>query len=167
MSLFSSAALSTFKMSKKRKYALSALSGLADKRLPREDNNMWKTLIDSSRGYTYLARILARILDLLRRNVSVSHSGPAGLSPYQKVLWTIFAGDRFNSYQAIENRRGTPSFQIEEVNNILFLCGRKMAEDTTSAQPSIHKQDAHYLLKGTVTPNIFSLKSGPKGCKDL
>ena len=108
---------------------------------------MWKTLIDSRRGYTYSARVQARILDLLRKNSSVSHSGPASLSPYHKALWSIFAGEQSNSYQAIENRRGTPSFQIEEVNNILFLCGRKMAEDTISAQPSIHKQYAHYLLK--------------------
>jgi hypothetical protein len=48
-----------------------------------EDNNMWKTLIDSRRGYTYSARVLARILNLLRRNGSVSHSGPADLSPYR------------------------------------------------------------------------------------
>ena len=59
----------------------------------------------------------------------------------------MFAEERSNGYQTIQNRRGTPSFPIEEVNNILFLCGRKMAEDTTSDQPSIHKQDAHYLLE--------------------
>ena len=104
-------------------------------------------LEDSRRGYTYSAKILARILGLLRKNGNVSHSGPTDLSPYQKALWAIFAGERSNSYQAIQNRRHTPSFKIEEVNNILFLCGRKMAEDTISGQPSIHKEDAHYLLK--------------------
>ena len=33
-----------------------------------------------------------------------------------------------------------------------------------------HKSWIEFLydsLQGTVTPNIFSLKSGPKGCKDL
>lgn len=29
----------------------------------------------------------------------------------------------------------------------MFLCGRQMAEDITSTQPSIHRQDAHHLLK--------------------
>ena len=153
VSIFSSAALSTFKMSKKRNYALNARSGLADKCLPRQDNNMWKTLIDNRRGYTYSARVLARILGLLRRYGRVSHSGPAGISPYQKALWAIVAGERSNSYQAIENRWGTPSFQIEEVNNVLFLCGRKMAEETMSAQPLIHKQNTHYLLKDS--PDIW------------
>ena len=53
VSVLSSAALSTFKVSKKRKYALSARSGLADKSLPPKDNNLWKTLIASRRGYTH------------------------------------------------------------------------------------------------------------------
>ena len=66
---------------KKRKYDLSARSGLADKRLPPQDNNTWKTLIDSRQGYMYSARILLRIFGLLRRNGIVSHSGPTGLSP--------------------------------------------------------------------------------------
>ena len=98
VSILSSAALSTFKMSKERRYALSARSGLADKRSPPQDNNIWKTLIDSRRGCTYSAKILARILGLPRRNGSVSHSGPTSLSLYQKALWAIFAGERPNSY---------------------------------------------------------------------
>ena len=93
VSILSSTALSTFKVSKKRKYALSARSGLADKRLPPEDNNLWKTLIASRRGYTHSAKVLARILALLLRSGSVSHSRPAGLSPYQKALWAIFAAE--------------------------------------------------------------------------
>ena len=62
-------------------------------------------------------------------------------------MWTLFTAERANSYHAIENRRGTPSFKIEEVNNFSFLCGRNMAEDLTSTQPLIHRQDAHHLLK--------------------
>ena len=93
VSVLSSAALSSFKVSKKRKHALSARSGLADKRLPPKDNNLWKTLIASRRGYTHSAKILARILAVLRRKGSVSHSGPADLSPYQKALCAIFAGE--------------------------------------------------------------------------
>lgn len=61
-------------------------------------------------------------------------------------MWTLFAAERANSYHAIENRRGSPSFKIEEVSNILFLCGRKMGKDLTSPQPSIHKQDTHHIL---------------------
>ena len=147
VAVFSSAALSSLKVSKKSKYALSARSGLADKRLPPKDNNLWKTLIASRQGYTHSAKILARVLTLLRRKGSVSHSGPADLSPYQKALWAIFAAERPNSYRAIENRRGTPAFTVTEVSNILFLCGRKMADDPTSEQPSIHNQDSHYLLQ--------------------
>ena len=87
-------------------YALSARSGLADKRPHCQDNNIWKQLIDSRRGYIYSAKILARILGLLRKNDCVSHTEPNSLSPYQKGLWAIFAA---------------ASFQIEEVNYILFL----------------------------------------------
>ena len=47
VSVFSSAALSTFKMSRKRMSAISARSGIADKRPPQEDRNMWKTLLES------------------------------------------------------------------------------------------------------------------------
>ena len=135
------------KCQKKRMYALSARSGLADKCPPPQDNNIWKQLIASRQGYIYLAKILAWIHGLLMKNGNVSHTGPNNLSPYQKGLRAIFAKERSKSYQTIQNRRGTPSFPIEEVNNILFLCGRKMTEDTTSDQPSIHKQDAHYLLE--------------------
>ena len=53
VSILSSAALSTYKMSKKRRYALSARSGLADKRPPPQNNSIWKTLIDSRQGFTY------------------------------------------------------------------------------------------------------------------
>ena len=129
VSVFSTAALSTFKMSRKRMSAISARSGIADKRPPQEDKNMWKTLLESHRGHTYSVRVLARIISLLRKRGSVSHSGPAGLSPHQKAMWTLFAAERVNSYHAFENRRGTPSFKIEEVSNILFLCGRKITED--------------------------------------
>jgi hypothetical protein len=71
-------------------------------------------------------RVLARIISLLRKRGSVSISGPAGLTPHQKAMWTLFAEERANRYHAIENRRGSPSFKVEEVSNILFLCGRKM-----------------------------------------
>ena len=105
VSVFSSAALSTFKMSRKRMSAISARSGIAGKRPPQENRNMWKTLLESCRGHTYSVRVLARIISLLRRRDSVSHSGPAGLSPLQKAMWTLFAAERANSYRAIENRR--------------------------------------------------------------
>ena len=59
----------------------------------------------------------------------------------------MFAAERENSYNTIQNRKGTPSFPILEESNILFLCGRKMAEEPTNGYPSIHKQEDHYLLK--------------------
>ena len=73
--------------------------------------------------------------------------GRLAYAPPHKAMWTLFAEERENSYNAIENRRGSPSFKIEEVSNVLFLCGRKMGEDETSPQPSIHKQDSHHILK--------------------
>ena len=108
---------------------------------------MWKALLESRRGQSYSVRVLARIISFLRKKGSVSNSGPAGLSSHQKAMWTLFAEERENSYNAIEKRRGSPSFKIEEVSNILFLYGRKMGEDETSPQPSIHKQDLHLILK--------------------
>ena len=47
VSVFSKAALSTFKMSRKRMSAISARSGIADKRPPQEDKNRCKTLLES------------------------------------------------------------------------------------------------------------------------
>ena len=45
----------------------------------------------------------------------------------------------------------------------IFLCGRKMANDPTSLEPSIHNQDAHYLLQDKQESNymvpILSSKS--------
>jgi len=105
---------------------------LADRRPPPEDENLWRAVIASRRGYTHTVRVLARVIGLLRKGGSVSHTGPANLSAHQKALWTIFAEERANSFRAIETRRGTPSFQVEEVNNILFLCGRKIASDPNS-----------------------------------
>ena len=43
--ILSSAALSSFKMSKKRRIALSARSGLKDNRLARPDTNIWSGLV--------------------------------------------------------------------------------------------------------------------------
>ena len=160
--VLSSATLSSFKVSKRRRNALSARSGLTDKRPPPEDNNIWKTLISSRRGYTYSAKILARILTLLRKRGSISHTGPANLSPYQKALWALFAAERANSYRAIENRRGTPAFKVSEVSSILFLCGWKMADDPTSLQPPIHNQDKHYLLQDKQESSYMVPISSPR-----
>ena len=62
-------------------------------------------------------------------------------------MWALFVAERENSYQTIQNRKGTPAFPIVEVSNILFLCGKKIAESPLYDKPSIHKQYAHWLLK--------------------
>ena len=114
---------------------------------------MWAGLLGRRRGYAYSARVLSRILGLFRAAKSTSYEGPtdgAGVpcsGLYQKGLWALFAAERENSYYTIQNRKGTPSFQIEEVSNILFLCGRKMADGPPGSEPSIHKQNDHLLLK--------------------
>ena len=130
---FSAAALCTFKVSKKRRIALSARSGLPDPRPKAHDTNIWSRLIESRRGYVYAARVLAKILGLFREAGSTSQTGPEQCSGlYQKGLWALFAAERENSYKTIENQ---------------FLCGRKLADGPPYDEPSIHKQDAHWLLK--------------------
>ena len=148
VSILSSAALSSFKMSKKRRIALSARSGLRDNRPTKQDTNIWSDLVGRHRGYVYAARILSKILGLFRAAGSINQTGPAQCSGlYQKGFWALFAAERENSYNTIQNRKGTPSFPIVEVSNILFLCGRKMAEGPPYNEPSIHKKDGHWLLK--------------------
>ena len=105
--VLSFAALSSFKMSKKRRIALSARSGLKDNRPKNPDSNIWAGLLRRRRGYAYRARVLSRILALFRRRGSSSYEGPtdganvqcSGL--YQKGLWALFAAERENSYYTI------------------------------------------------------------------
>ena len=129
ISILSCAALSNFKMSKKRRIALSARSGLRDPRSPQQDTNIWSELLGRHRGYTYSARVLSRILGLFR-NATIQKHNPSEMQCYQKAMQILFAAEKENSYITIKNRRGTPSFPIVEEKNILFLCGRKMAENT-------------------------------------
>ena len=141
---FSTTALSTFKVSKKRRITLSARCGLKDNRPANPDINIWRRVLVSRRGYVYAAQVLTKILGLFRAAGSTSQTGPAQCSGlYQKCLWALFAAERENSYQTIENRKGTHAFPIVEVNHILFLCGRTLAEGPPYDEPSIHKQDAH------------------------
>ena len=148
VSILSSATLSSFKMSKKRRYALSARSGLKDNRPLPQDTNNWKQLLVSHRRYVYAPKILSKILGLFIAAGSINHTGPAQCSGVnQKWLWVLVAAEGDNSYQTIQNRKGTPSCSIEEVSNILFLCVRKMSEGPPYDEPFIHKQDAHWLLK--------------------
>ena len=135
-----------FQNVKKRRIALSARSGLQDPRPPKQDTNIWSELLGRHRGYTYSARVLSRILGLFR-NATFQKRNTSEMQCYQKAMQILFAAEKENSYNTIKNRRGTPSFPIVEEKNILFLCGRKMAEEHTNEEPSIHKQDDHYLLK--------------------
>ena len=49
---------------------------------------------------------------------------------------------------------------------VLWLC--QYTTDTTDTAPTKGwQQGQRRRIKGTVTQNIFSLKSGPKSCKDL
>ena len=66
VSILSSAAISSFKMSKKRIIALSARSGLKDPCPPNQDTNIWSELLGRHRGYVYSARVLFKILGLFR-----------------------------------------------------------------------------------------------------
>ena len=108
--------------------------------------NIWSELLGRHRGYTYSARVLSRTLGLFR-NATIQKRNPSEMQCYQKAMQILFAAEKENSYNTIKSRRGTPSFPIVEEKNILFLCGRKMAEEHTNEEPSIHKQDNHYLLK--------------------
>ena len=63
---FSAVALSTFKASKRRKMALSARSGIKDKRPLPEDKNMFKDLLARRRGFSPAARVITRILKMLQ-----------------------------------------------------------------------------------------------------
>ena len=120
ISILSCAALSNFKMSKKRRIALSARSGLQDPRPPKQDTNIWSELLGRHRGYTYSARVLSRILGLFR-NAIFQKSNISKMQCYQKILVCLFAAEKENSYNTIKNRRGTPSFPIVE-EKIFSFC---------------------------------------------
>ena len=127
--ILNSPPLSSFKMSKKRRIALSARSGLTDNRPTKQDTNIWSGLVRRHRGYVYAARVLSKDLGLFRAAGSINTASIQCKGPYQKGLWALFAAERENSYNTMQNRKGTPSFPIVEERNILFLCGRKMAEE--------------------------------------
>ena len=83
-SSFSAAALSTFKIGKRRRMALFARSGIKDQRPPPEYSNIWRQLIDSRQGYKFAARTLSRILRMVRAAGSRSTAGPKKANLYQK-----------------------------------------------------------------------------------
>ena len=121
ISILSVAALSSFKMSKKRRIALSARSGLQDPRPPSKDTNIWSELLGRHRGYVYSARVLSKILGLFRNAGSINTSAIKSKGLYEKALWVLFAAEKENSYNTIKNRRGTPSFPIVE-EKIFSFC---------------------------------------------
>ena len=63
---FMAAALSSFKPHKKRRFYVSARSGLNDKRPAKEDMNVWKDLLKRRRGYICAAKVFQRILNMLK-----------------------------------------------------------------------------------------------------
>ena len=64
---FMAAALSLFKPHKKRKFPASARSGLNDRRPAKEDIYEWKDLLKRRRGYIFAAKVIQRILNMLKK----------------------------------------------------------------------------------------------------
>ena len=148
VSVLNSAALSCFKMPKKMRYALSQCQIRPGRQTP------------SSPGQQYLETTPCQPprVCLLGRDPGPDPWPPEDKRQCQphctKQPFCLSKGTMNNiSSRTVQQlpyyseQTGTPSFQIEEVSNILFLCGRKMSEDPTVVQPSIHKQDNHWLLK--------------------
>ena len=132
--------------------ALSARSGIKDKRPPPEDSNIWRKLNDSRQGYKFAARTLSRILRMVRAAGSRSTAGPQKADLYQKAIWLLWSSERENSFLTLENRRGTPAFPVLEVDGILFLSGRKLSDCPPFDQPSAHQQDQHLITPAPVSP---------------
>ena len=107
ISILSFAALSNFKnLGRRRRGALSARSGLQDPRPPKQDTNIWSELLGRHRGYTYAARVLSRILKMVKP--LLHKRNPSDVQCYQKAMQILFAAEKENSYNTIKNRRGTP-----------------------------------------------------------
>ena len=93
VSILSSAALSSFKMSNKRRYALSARSGLADKHPPPQDTNIWNTTPCQAQWVCLLRQDPGQDCWPLQEKGSVNHTGPDNLYDHQKGLWALFAAE--------------------------------------------------------------------------
>ena len=126
--------------------ALSARSGLKDKRPLPEDKNVFKDLLARHRGFSPAAKVITRILRMFRDAGSHNIAGPQGAGLYQKALWLIWSNERENSFLTVEKRKaGSPAFPVTEVEQILFISGRKLSDGPPYDRPSIHQQGAHLI----------------------
>ena len=141
---FAAASLGTFKSTKVRRVALSARSGITDRRAPREDQNSWKDLISSRRGYMFAARTIHRIILMFKRKGSKSVQKHA--STWSQALVALFSSERPNSYATLETRRGNPQFKVVESLGILLIQGRRIQEGGSQTNPSTHQQTEHLLF---------------------
>ena len=74
-------------------------------------------------------------------------AGPQGTGLYQKALWLLWSKERENSFLTVEKRKaGTPAFPVTEVEQILFISGRKLSDGPPYDRPSIHQQNAHLIV---------------------
>ena len=78
---------------------------------------------------------------------SRSTTGPQGAGLYQKAVWLLWSSKRVNSFLTVENRKGNPAFPLVEleVENILFLSGRKLSVRPPYDRPSAHQQDSQII----------------------
>ena len=63
-----------------------------------------------------------------------------------QALTVLFSAEQENTYAAIEHIRGLASFSIVEVEGIIFLLGRKLAQ-ASKTPPSVLQQERHFLFK--------------------
>ena len=141
---FAATYLGTFKSTKVRRVALSARSGITDRRAPREDQNSWKDLISSRRGYMFAARTIHRIILMFKRKGSKSVQKHA--STWNQALVPLFSSERANSYATLETRRENPQFKILESLGILLIQGRRIQGGGTQTKSSVHQKKEHLLF---------------------
>ena len=142
--LLAAAGISGFKSHKPRHTSRSARSGLVDKR-PLQDLNVWKTLLNKRRGYSFTVRVIKRCLAFIKGCRKGSGGGQDNLDAHQTALRLLFQAERSNSFKAAETRRGYHGFELVEDQGILFIQGRSI-DPGTEEEPSILKQDNHILI---------------------
>ena len=88
---------------------------------------------------------------MFRAAGSSSTAGPKEANLYMKAIWLLWSSERENSFLTLENRRGIPAFPIVEVEDILFLSGRKLSDGPPFDQPSVHQQDQHIITSAQLS----------------
>ena len=101
------AVLSNFKGagSRARRATRAVRSRLEDRRLPAQDSNPFRALLEARRGYHFAARVITRLLELFRKRGSVPLDGRDTESLPNKALIILFANEEANAFRAAEKRR--------------------------------------------------------------